>query len=91
LRKQLPTPDTEQLRHAADLLDAILNHHTWLVVASTSLIEPAQVDEEVERRCSELDGFGRTEQWLETIVDALRGDLTAIDSLPWPRRIPLSE
>jgi hypothetical protein len=91
LRKRIPEAGEERLRHAADLLDSILNHHTWMLSTAMSLVE-ADRGEQVERERRALNGFGRTEGWLDTLVDALEsGDLELVDPLPWPGRIPLSE
>lgn len=92
LRKELPTAGHPGLQQAADLLDAILNHHTWLLSASMSLVESDLPPEQIERERRQPQGFGPSGTWLATIVDALRsGRLELLDPLPSPSRIPLSE
>jgi hypothetical protein len=91
LRKRIPNPSDQRLRHVSDLLDSIFNHHTWMLSTAMSLVEAAE-SERVDRERRSLNGFGRTQGWLDTLVDALgSGDLELVDPLPWPGRIPLSE
>ena len=92
MRYQLPSPVDPQQRHCADLLDAIFNHHTWLLHLSLDLLAMSWMYERLEEQRLKVNGFGMTTEWLAVIVDALRSDrLELLDPLPYVERSPRSE
>jgi hypothetical protein len=90
MRWELPAVDGSRLRHCADVLDAIVSHHSLLLGVALEHLASRAIYERLGASWDPITGFGASAEWLETIVGALRdGHLERLDSLPFVDRIPL--